>query len=206
MTPTTPTLPDMRRSIASHEAGHAVVALVLVNRLVSVEINGPDDGWTRTGVDSGTAFDILTFQYAGQFGEMLVMDDDTQYWPMSWTGDRARIDQIIEQERWKRIEGGMDAAVASSSVECMRRQAKALARWIVANHERALHAIADTLFVRGRLEGDEVREIFRANPPTQEVTKEPNSGRCRCQPLKPTRSAPRHRSSLEATTPGGPRT
>jgi hypothetical protein len=183
--------PNDPRFTAFHEAGHAVSAIVLGFPLEYVHIkeNIMDDGTTSTGftrtppvgaeeVDGkgeGAAMPHMIQCFTGPFAEALVNDRMREYSP--WSGDKEQartcaavaVCGLVETgkgyaevpvERMQQHKARLDALVSAA--------AKAASK-LVNENTSAIAAVAEALFERKELTGDEVVEIMRGLPQTGSV-------------------------------------
>jgi ATP-dependent Zn protease len=137
---------DRAISTAQHEAGHALVGLLLglTPRSVTIEPGFDSEGMTRIGNKGTSAFDRCIFSMAGSESERLFgsRDDGHQ-------------DDLMQA----RIQAG----AISEDVDDVER-ARVVARSILKSNFAALTALAVELLAARSLDRSEIEEIIAAAP------------------------------------------
>lgn len=171
-----------RRHIAVHEAGHAVVATLLLRPPLYIDIKRREvQGGVSAGVTNGgvvrnedvagkgrdAVLPILTMCMAGVAAERDVNPDATLEGSMDWRDAwrfavMAMCDHVIKPD-------GVTAHISEHEQQAKEpalRQALAdavrQAEALVAEHRVAVRRVAELLLRRGRVTGDEIAAVVRA--------------------------------------------
>jgi hypothetical protein len=184
--------PAMLRRISLHEAGHAVIAIVLgVDIVVAVDLIGSDGAFGQTvmrrpsGIETRqTIENRVTSQLGGRATEMVFYDGDcSANAGGSVDSDLGRVTEAVTAMRVSHglneagelaYLGGPDRCGTLLQYDPMLRMAvnQDLARLharavdIVERHRASIEAVAAALADRRHLTGDEVRRLVEAHPGT----------------------------------------